>query len=447
MDRIDKFLNRRKQRNKRVIKSNNKYYEITKEDIKMVRKYKKNVCLDSTVDMYRPYNLEFSRDTQETPLNFAVKPTNKKNEEKINKKFVKKHEYVKSVPIKKNVIGDIWDEDLEEYEQNLVLDINEQFTGKLGDLKMNKEDLEKELRTTYLRQYLPREKKTFKISDIIKNNTISEDISTPKEVSKFYNVSGKIFLSENNECVALVDKKNLKIYELKNFYKVYDGEMPGLISKVEFGETIRILLLCETEGTKICELCLETQAIRPVCENNGIVNFSCDKYNLFITSKSVKMMGTNESLKVSKIDKLTNIKTKDDLMIVTTTNSLKIYNITTKSLISDCKIFSYIIDFTVYRNLIFLINNLRKIVIYDYERNVVIHTMAQDCDVLKISYNPARSLLAVSTENDILIFYINIGGNQFALVNRIKGKYENIQFDQRLPWLFTKKGDRLLLYT
>ena len=73
--------------------------------------------------------------------------------------------------------------------------------------------------------------------------------------------------------------------------------------------------------------------------------------------------------------------------------------------------------------------------------------MVQDNNLYKISYNDVHSLLAVSTENEILIFYVNIGENQYSFVNRIQGTCKNIYFDCRMPWLYVHKNNKIFLYT
>lgn len=447
MDRIDKFLNRRKQKTKRVVKTNNKYYEITKEDIKVVRKYKKNACLDPTVDMYIPYKLTFSKDTQNTPLEFVKKGSSVLNEEKMVKKFLRKNDYTKIAPEPKNVISDIWVDDLKDYHQNIVLDVNDQYTGKLVDLRMKKEDLEKELRRTYLKQYLPRERKTLKISDLLKNNIVKEDLYFPHTVAKYYKIQDKCVIDRNGKYFACYTNNLLEIFEIKNFYRIFTHELDGIIEKVELESSIRVLCTLENGISKIYEVDIRDKSVKILHESSNVFDFSCDKYNLYVTSRSINFFNTQVQVPIKKLDKLTKIFTNNDLLFVITSNSLKVYDITRKLLINESTIFSFIIDFVVHKNLIFLINNLKKIFIFDYERNVVIHTMVQDNNLYKISYNDVHSLLAVSTENEILIFYVNIGENQYSFVNRIQGTCKNIYFDCRMPWLYVHKNNKIFLYT
>ncbi|KAK6089410.1 hypothetical protein P3W45_001547 [Vairimorpha bombi] len=455
MDRIDKFLNRRKQKTKKTLKTNNKYYEITKEDIKIVRQYKKNACLDPTVDMYIPYKLKFTKSVVDTPLDFirnSLSTTAKDKQDKKNKKFVEKNDYIKHVSVDRNIIRDVWDDNLEDYDQNIVLDITEQYSGKLNDLKMDKGNLEKELRKAYLRQYLPREKKVLKISDIVKNNTIDRESLKPypEMLSKYYDVEGSSVLSSSLKMMCAYRNNLINIYEIRKFYKIANFEMSGDILSVKFTDDFNLYVLCKDKEDSILyniRLTDDIPSINKFSDINNGIDFDIDKYNLCITSKSVKMIGTNSVLNIPKIDKLISVRTLDDLVFVTTTNSIKVYDLSKKILMNDSKIFSYIVDFIIHKNFIFLINNLRKIIIFDYERNTVIHSMLQESDVLSITYNEIYSLLAVSTTKEILIFYINIGSNQYILVNKIQGGHNKIKFDTRMPWLYGRLNNKIVMYT
>lgn len=60
MDRIDKFLKTRPSKSKRLIRVGNKEVEITKEDVKKVRRYVNRECLDS-IDLHAPCHTAYSR--------------------------------------------------------------------------------------------------------------------------------------------------------------------------------------------------------------------------------------------------------------------------------------------------------------------------------------------------------------------------------------------------
>lgn len=267
-------------------------------------------------------------------------------------------------------------------------------------------------------------------------------------ISKYYDVDGSSVLSSNLKMVCTFKNNLLNIYEIQNFYKIVDFEMSGDIMSVKFTDYYNLFVLCKDKGDSILyNIRLDVLSINKISDIKNVIDFDIDKYNLCITSKSVKMIGTNSVLNIPKIDKLVSVRTLEDLVFVTTTNSIKVYDIAKKILINDTKIFSYIVDFIVHKNFIFLINNLRKIIIFDYERNTVIHSMVQDSDVISITYNEIYSLLAVSTTKEILIFYINIGSNQYILANKIQGGHGKIQFDGRMPWLYGRLNNKIVMYT
>ncbi|KAL0264017.1 UNVERIFIED_CONTAM: hypothetical protein PYX00_011031 [Menopon gallinae] len=60
MDRIDKFLKSRLSKSRRIIRVGDREVEITKEDVKKVRRYMNRECLDS-IDLHAPCNTAYSR--------------------------------------------------------------------------------------------------------------------------------------------------------------------------------------------------------------------------------------------------------------------------------------------------------------------------------------------------------------------------------------------------
>ena len=491
MDKIDKFLGRRKQKNKKSVKINNNYYDITKQDIKIIRQYKKNKCLDETVDMYIPYK------KSNMQIEFKDNIKKKINEEKQIKKYIKKHDFIKPEPVDQNVITDIWeDDDLDSYEQNIVLDINKQYEKNVSDLWMDREILEKELRRVYLKQYLPRTKNNLKISDLIKKHSSTDSYLYPSLMSKWYNLNGNVqyfyFVNGNileeclkkeheniedsndknknilisSECEGTVfnetDLKNIfvnvldntiEFYEVNNFYKFYTIKTEFKIVKVEINKSINIL--CEKEKNyRLLFTYINNELI--LLDEGHISDFSD---NFIIKNKKVKVankkiiqqQNTNKNIinfknyKNKNKDNLKKIKCYKDKLFLTGINIFRILNIDGR-LLNEYKVFGDVIDFVVSGDIIFLINSLKNIIIYNYILNVVVHSMKQDNNLNSLCYNSNHKLLAVGTDINVLIYYIDIE-KKYVLVNKIKGKHSNIKFCDRMYWLYGKKKEKFLLYT
>ncbi|KAF9764425.1 hypothetical protein NGRA_0577 [Nosema granulosis] len=494
MDRIDKFLNRRKQKNKRTVKIRDKYFEITKEDIKVVRNYKKNVCLDETVDMYRPYSTNFTLDTMDKPLkeyrcidksesclrrekrNFI-----KKNKDRVTKEY--KHKEI-------NNITDIWqDDDLEtlnNYEQNILLDIKEQYQGGVDDLKLEKNVLDKELRKIYLKQYLPRERKQYKVTDIIKESPKPESLKPyPTEVAKYWKIEtnkdavvsndGTMLIIVNNNILEVREINSVLIFKLIFNNKIENPKF-GYKKGIYFVSCGKLFVLEEKDylTNSLKSVDYSTFGVPEVVSTNEISEFKIYKeINLVeasfkykvkdydwkndlvgcIVGRNLVMINFRErrSTSMYKIEG----GTPHTIMfhptythaLISTSNSLVVYDIHKKAELVNSKLFSYVVSAKFKKDVIYVVNNTGIVYIFDYIRNMILHTMYQDQEILSVDVHQKYNLLSLSTKKELVVFYIDISKLQFVVVKRIGGLQSSLSFDGVCPWLYSRKCGELVMYS
>lgn len=491
MDRIDKFLNRRKQKNKRTIKLRDKYFEITKEDIKIVRSYKKNACLDETVDMYRPYSTKFTLDTAEQPLKeYKAIEKSESTLRKEKRNFIKKNKdrvTKQHIPRDINRISDIWEDDnlesLGTTDQNILLDIKDQYEGSVDDLKLEKNMLEKELRRIYLMQYLPRERKQFRVTDIIKEAPKPESLKPyPTDVALHWDFGkGKCVINRDGSLMMKIQENTLEIYE-SNSVLIFRFSFFERISQAKFGFSNEIYFISNgklylIEEKDFSKYAVELNSIEDseVVGSNDISEFR--KY------KDIDLVEVSFKAKVKDFDvsfneivgcivgkNLVIINFKDlkstslykveggsphTLMfhktythvLICTSNSVIVYDVHKKAEVINSKLFSYVVTAEFKKDIIYVTNNTGIVYIYDYIRNMILHTMSQEQDILSMDIHQRFNLLSLSTRKELVIFYCDTIKQQFVVVKRICGLQDSLKFHDVCPWLFSRVGGELVMYS
>ncbi|EOB12783.1 hypothetical protein NBO_366g0006 [Nosema bombycis CQ1] len=99
------------------------------------------------------------------------------------------------------------------------------------------------------------------------------------------------------------------------------------------------------------------------------------------------------------------------------------------------------------KDLIYIANNNNEIYIFDYNRNLILHTMYQDQQILSMDVHSNYNLLTLSTDKELIIFYCNVIRQQFVVVKRINGVHESLKFHKVCPWVYGQLGNELIMYT
>jgi ribosome biogenesis protein ERB1 len=489
MDRIDKFLNRRKQKNKRSVKIRDKYFDITKEDVKIVRSYKKNTLLDESVDMYRPYNTKFTLDTMSNPLrDYKVIEKSEQTLRKEKRNFIKKNKdrvTKKPKDLNLNKIEDIWEDDnlesLRNYEQNILLDIKDQYDKPVDDLKLNKSMLNNELRNIYLKQYLPRERKQYRIGDIIKEMPKIETLKPyPTEQCCYWKVDSKKPTVFNNRFI-FIDNNILEVTDL-NLISLFKFKSTNPIDKAIFGYNNELLFLSNgqlfqieekdyikddfvyidslnnpniVQSNEICDFVQYDSLLMVSFKKYKIKDFDSNKngYIGCLVGRNLVIIKFNEfkSTSIYKIEGGTprsiQFHPTYTHCAISTTNSIIVYDILSKKVIVDSKLFSFVVNMIFKKDLIYIANNNNQIYIFDYNRNLILHTMYQDQQILSMDVHSNYNLLTLSTDKELIIFYCNVIRQQFVVVKRINGVHESLKFHKECPWVYGQLGNELMMYT
>lgn len=485
MDRIEKFLNRRPVKNKRRIKCNGKEYTITKEDLKTVRNFRKNICMDQDVDLYRPLNLKFSRKTMSEGL-----PVRKKKDVslEVQEKLVKRYKNIgkRKEISSKNEIVDLWEDegldDLDKYEQDMFMKIGEAYSGAVEELRYSKEDLAKSIRREYLRVYEPREKKLYRLKELIKEMPRPETLKPfPEEVGMYFEFDEpiKVGISKDFRKFAVASGGLLSIYEFKNFLKMKTVTFDDEVAKIMFtrDDSICVLLrdrICVVDdmynGTSSCNLgsfyhqefptwsrSNENASCTVIGVNGKISNMQVHhnaKYIGIVCGKTILLcdLESRSMLKVVTTKNVVPLKIEFhrvlSRMLVSTSNSLMIYDIVEKKTVCETKDFSFILDFmSITDNVVLITNNLNRIILFDHSRNMILRSMAQDNVVAEVMQHRRYNLMCAVSSNELFIFHNNLADNLIVPLKRIPGKYRCIAFHPELPWLYAVKGRRLLVFT
>ncbi|AFN82573.1 hypothetical protein EROM_020980 [Encephalitozoon romaleae SJ-2008] len=493
MDRIERFLGRRPTKKCRKVKSGGKEFLVTKKDVKLIRSYRKNVCMDPDVDLYRPLNLSFSRKTMDEGIETRRK-TPAPQSRRWPKRKIRNGRRKVIEERNKNEIVDIWEEEgleeLNDYEQDMFVKAGEAYAGPVEHLEYRREDLEGDLRRIYLRLYEPREGKSYKLRDLIKDLPRAETLKPfPEEIGLSFRFEklGAVGISQDFKKFGVGEENKLCVYEFKGFVKVKHVIFDSEIRKIMFtkGETICILLanntICivndtfaegfsdgqrsflrkefvmwsrkETEEGVKSSSCMCT-----VIKTDGKINdveAHCDgRYISVVYGKKVMVYDLKEKkeLEVLRVRGTVPLKARFhrslDTMVISTASSLIVYDLVSRKIAREAKEFSFVLDFfSISDNIVVLVNNLKKIILYDWANNVVKRTMLQEDVGMEVIQHRRFNLMCVAYPMEMIVFYNDVGNDLVVPVKRIPGRYRNILFHPHLPWVYGANGNKVCVFT
>lgn len=501
MDRIEKFLKRRPVKNKRRVKCNGREYVVTKEDVKRIRSFRKNTCMDPDVDLYRPLNLSFSRKTMTSGLPIREKrDISLEVQEKLVKRY--RNSVARREEQSKNEIVDVWEsetlEDLDKYDQDMFVKIDESYSGCVEELEYGESDLARGLRRTYLRLYEPRERKTYRLKDLMKELPKPEELRPfPEEVGLWFEFEEAVRMGISPDfqrfaagCGALV-----RIYEFKNFVKVKSVTFDEEVRKVVFtkDEAVCVMLkdrVCvvgdvysgvsscefgtfgyeefvtwerrplEDEGPQGLERSQGVEAriphtvIRTCGKINGIEVHGNGKYIGAVCGKTVVLydLENRSAVKVVTTRNVIPLKVRfhrtRPMVMISTSNSLMVHDLVGKKTVCEMKESSFVLDFfNVTEDTVLVANNLKRIMLFDHSRNVVVRTMVQEDMVSEVIQHGRYNLMCAVSSREMTIFYHSVGENMVVPVKRIAGRYRQVRFHPLLPWLYATQGRRVVVFT
>lgn len=488
MDRIERFLERRPVKNRRRIKCDGKEFVITKEDVKRIRSYRKNACMDPDVDLYRPLNLSFSRKTMGEGMETrkavaAPRPAQKR----VRKRPCAERK--EAVRADKNEIVDLWADEgmeaLECYEQDVFVKAGEPYSGPVEQLAYKREDLEKGLRKMYLRLYEPREGKSYKLRDLVGELPKAESLRPfPEEVGLSFGFSEpvRVGISPDFKTFGAGEGRRLGVYEFRGFVKLRHVLFGSEVRKVVFTRAGSVCVLLA--GDVICvvddvfaEAALEGQGpffreefpawsrgqesgascVCTVIRGQGRINdmdvHSGGRYVSVVCGKKVMVYDLEKrSMAEVRVKGATPLKAKIheslETMLVSTTNSLVVYDLVSKKVVREAKELSFVLDFCSAKDgVAVVVNNLSKVVLYDLSRGCVLRTMLQEDVGVEVVRHGRYNLMCVVYSKEMVVFYNDMGRGLVVPVRRIAGRFRDVVFDARLPWLYAASGSKLHVFT
>lgn len=442
MDRINKFLSKRPVKGQKIIKYNDKKYKVTKSDLKLVRMYKANKCLDKSFDVSKNYPPTKSMII--TPIEYKSRDINiEKMVEKTKKRFKKMRKPMERYN-ENNEIVDIWPEDnmekLEEYRADSVQTVHEAYNGPIEECRYTVNHLEEDTKRIFLKYFRPRVEKAKKLEDLLPKIPDPEETRPfPSKKSKMWTIGGS--KRYYNNFIYSACGNMLEIHDIRMNKLVRTVEMDGHVEKVRVSGDVCVFLVGKIvyrikngelfikvleSARRVYDLCLE--------ENNvGVLTSS----HADVCSLSDGVVLKRFSMKNVKPRKM---KIVGNVVYVATTNGVMVEGIDEKQI----KSLNYVIDLSVKEGKIFVINNTRRLVEIT-SKGTIGSTVVQDELGIKISCHPTLNLIAVAYVENIGI-YKKINNDCF-LVNTIAESCHSFDWHEFMPWLYVSKKSKVILYS
>ena len=461
MDRINKFLNSRQEKNQKTVKYKNEKFTIKKEDLKTIRAYKSGKCLDPSIKNIPSRQLSENNTLDsivESIIKENIKKENIKKERPIKKdnfnkkllEFYSKNPIKKIIKNDKNEIFDIWNdqglEELKTHTQEWTYSITEQYEGKVEELKFTKEFLEEEIKKVYLKYFRPRDLKIKPIRNILpKIPKLDQMKPFPEFESKEWKMTGKKY--NFGPICCSVEGCRVVVKNLKFDCLLADCLFEKEIIKLAYCEgnvlasTTQDIYLIDTLNNKLDNT-----------TNNSIIHSDKTIKDIYIdrsfigllTSKSIHLYDSlnHQEVKILKLkgDTPHSLKIKNDIIYSSTHKGIMVDSIEK----SEIKNLGYVMDFAIGNDAIYVINNLGRLLIVDLNLKVVGNTVQSGIGI-QIRYQPEYDLIAILFTNEIGLY--KVIENQCIPLNTISGSFRSIDWDECMPWLYASQKGKVVLFT
>lgn len=449
MDRINRFLEKRPAKNRKVVRFRDKKYEITKEDVKKVRKYRASQSLDGEFKLARPLDLRFSAILGE-PL--PAHPKRDRTAE-VARAFLRKASRTKAshLPVSKNVIRDVWEEDtldsIKQYDQEWKYSIKQAYEGRVSELNFNYDDLKSELRRVFLYYFRPRDIKEKRIDELLPRLPEPKNLKPfPEEISSTWIVPGTKFIYKH--LFAAISGNSVAFFDSSCGKLLLEFALDQPIKKVCFNDTSNIGLI-DLEG-----LALLTSNKIYIIENGLPV----EKFKSESQIKDIALCGnklgviTSHTLNIYDVDnsqQLSSLRIKHERPHKLKFINHQIYLATANGIMNgtngnETKILSYVIDFTSDGTSILAINNLDRLIVMDdafkIKKSIVEHSMGKE-----IKAHKKLNLFAILFSGEIGIY--KSVNKEYIPVHSLKGKFKTIEWHEEMPWLYAGNTSKVVLYT
>ncbi|RVD93166.1 hypothetical protein TUBRATIS_003100 [Tubulinosema ratisbonensis] len=416
MDRINAFLRKRKQKNKKIIKVKDKEYELTRDDIKKVKRYMNNECLDENVELYQPMNTTYSKNVRETPI-LSVR---KRVVKKISKIKIKKSR--KEKKIKK----EIWD-DFD------TIDMDMDYKCELYDEKMAIDELNSPIEN-FNRILAKMVQKYFRSQGrkkVIDNKKIEIGCNFPKNFAKKYDIDNVIL--QKNGLILYKNEENFEIFDLNlsntirrlkklnyNSFYFYKNELfYSLDNKIYKSDDLNDTLIYE-HSDQITKIAIEEENIAFISNKNVVIIDLNTKKETILRKKSYL-----------------DLEFKNKHLFTPTTENLRSFSLQNRKYSK----FGRTVQ-TWNKGKFLILGDQENLILYD---NDIKKVMDQTDYIREVRCHEKMPIFCCVLKNELRIFYYKEGSVKLCTI--IKESFKNVFFHNEFPFLYGITNGNLALYT
>ncbi|ORD93771.1 hypothetical protein ECANGB1_1567 [Enterospora canceri] len=412
MDRINSFLGKRVKKNERTLRVQNKRYKITKDDIMMVRVYRKCKNVSGT----KLAHVEIRVDEKDLPV--LEKRDKYYNKELYEKRFMEKYQR-KWTGKRKEIEEEIYDiyagEKLSDYKQEWVYDLTAQYNGRVEDLETKDMRLLEEIANKYRTPV----EKSISVEEIIKYKSDRIDLG----------VSGQF---------------EFGISEMRNGQvRTYDGEIYDII----YGNR-----LSDEMKTRAFEYTLLNNILYKKEKEllSNVIDCDVDGNRLIVLYKHRMEVYENDSIEKPtalyrfKKENLLKVKCMNQCILIGTTNGITRIE---ESQQADYTFLNYVVDFTMAGRYIFAINNTKKIVCIDNKKVISEICTGGIGRGISVYERETEYLIGVLFINEVKVYRMNKISKNIVPCYGIDGRYSNIRWNPNRCELFVSEKEKTTIFS
>ncbi len=480
MERINKFLAKRPLKHKKVIKFHDKSYDVTKEDLKLVKAYRANKCLDKTFDVSRSYPLtnrekitpivcdkpKRSPDSELAALRRAKRGISK-IENKIRAIKMKESERGSSgIVVDSSKVLSMWNDNLDDYKQEWIYSIRTSYEGSIEACRYTEDHLAEDVERQRAKYFKPRPVKEKSLADLLPKKVDAEKLLPfPRDVGKEWRIHGR--KRYGGGFLYSVDDGSITVYNLKLNKPVmqYNIGLSIRVFRVNvngvalFSDGLRLWRLCDGFIDELLFSDMQVRFVKTSFKNTINENSNCIE-NSYKQKSIFKDIGIDEdyfcilrgrmidvySLKGGDLVKRFIVKHENPHMVRMVRGRVYVgtaNGIMAESPDGDIKMLNYVIDFYVRGRKIVAVTNLKRMV--EISSGYMTKTMIQGKLARKIKMHPLLNLTAVLFYDEIVIY--KKVEDEYVTVQNISGTFQGIFWDEKMPWLYACKNSRVQLFT
>ncbi|EJW03172.1 hypothetical protein EDEG_02477 [Edhazardia aedis USNM 41457] len=511
MDRIDKFIKAKPTRKTRHIRHKGKDILVHKKEVRTIRKYKQNKCLDPTLNLYQKYNTKWSKLTMEKGLELK---SGKVDQTRLNHYLERVKNYTPKPQKKEIPVIDLWEKENQisiKHKINKFELPRKPINGLLSEQKFTNAFFDEYLDKLNQKYFIAKEKKIDTIEKLLPRLPDKSKIDYyPQEVAVSYKFNFEVDILEiSTDKFAISSNNYIEVYEFRNFHRILmlktTGKIENLIitenyvaysiencvyikefdvkytttdyqlnifqknkknsrnaKKDLYLEEIIQKHKSENDDKKNTENEFESQFMR--LENNTLVIEHASKIVKMCSSKNGKHIALIACRKVyihniekHKSSQPIKLKTEIPLnlliinttLYISTTVKLICHNLNGNKDGTDFFVpLLYVHTFGFNKNYTISANRDKRIAVES--KGKIIKYMEQEKDILEIAVHRKHPLFLVAFSDEISLFYGKVTKNhdfEAIILKKWNGRYRNLHFHRDIPWFYASNGCKVQMFT